>query len=1108
MAVVGEAFIVIRPITTGFAGAVKRDLEGFSAIAGKAGRSAGTSFGSNFSKAFDKANPGFFSEKGIAKAIQTQKAWQSLTKTGYVLTTGLSVLTGSIGALVGGLVSLGSAALAAAPSVVALGGAFAAIGIGAATAKLALSGVGAAVSKLNKQQGKAAKDTDAQQDRLDDAIKAQILLVERNKEAVLEADAEIAESKAAATEAQREYNLALDEANEKIQQLGFDAEDAALAEQKAALELEKARENLQRVQDLPPNSRARKEAELAYAEAELNLRKAKDRNGDLAKEQDRLAKTGPAGVEAVIEATQRLADANKKVLDAEDAKNKTIIDGARKEEDAKLAVERAQRDLDKAKADSAGDDPLAGLTESQKEFAKFISSLKPKVDEIKEAAAGAFLPKLQEGIEIVAEKGFPVIKKGVAEVGDALGDASIEIAKAITESGNLKDLAEVFTNAADSIRTIGDIIGNVWGIILSTLIAVDPLLDKFLGWIEKWTGEWEALLDTEEGKKNLEEFFTEAGRVAAEIGKIFGNTASGIANIVKANTGPGTGGQILLDYFKDITQAFKDFSGSAEGQATLKDYFAATAENSKAILGSVGAFVKEILKAGADPNIKVFWDTLKQGAPIFGEILAKGNEAAPALARLLVAVLRIVNAFTDSGSMKTFFNVLATAAEFLASVLENSVVQKILMVIGYITGFVLAVGVIKGVIIAFAQILLVTLGNAISFVAGLFGFIANVVRGFIFVFNLLKAALLANPFGAIVLAIAAVIAIFVLLYKKNEGFRELVQKVWEAIKNAIGAAVDFIIGYFEMIIGFGAKLWGWIFDALKAAWDKVYAFFEVVYTVLKTIVEIIIGIGLIIWDWLYDGIVAVWELVSGWWNDTIVPFIEGIVTAIAEVGTAIWDWIYDKIEAVWTTVKDFWDKTIYPFVSGIVKNVKDKAGAVWDFISGGISTAWNKVTGYFTNTIYPFITGIKNKITEIAKGMWDGLKSGLSAVVNFIIKGLNLVIKGINLLIKGANAVKIGKDIPTIDEIQPVALARGGIVMPSAGGTIAQIAEAGRPERVEPLDPDGLSKRDKAMIQMLAGGAGGGPVINVYPSQGMNETDLAEIVSRKIAFAMRKGAVI
>ena len=92
--------------------------------------------------------------------------------------------------------------------------------------------------------------------------------------------------------------------------------------------------------------------------------------------------------------------------------------------------------------------------------------------------------------------------------------------------------------------------------------------------------------------------------------------------------------------------------------------------------------------------------------------------------------------------------------------------------------------------------------------------------------------------------------------------------------------------------------------------------------------------------------------------------------------------------------------------------------------------------------------------------------------------------------------------------IKPLALAMGGIIPATPGGMLARIGEAGRAERVEPLDPDGLSKRDKAMIQMLSSGAGGGMTINVYPSPGMNETELADIVSRKIAFAMRKGAIV
>ena len=85
-------------------------------------------------------------------------------------------------------------------------------------------------------------------------------------------------------------------------------------------------------------------------------------------------------------------------------------------------------------------------------------------------------------------------------------------------------------------------------------------------------------------------------------------------------------------------------------------------------------------------------------------------------------------------------------------------------------------------------------------------------------------------------------------------------------------------------------------------------------------------------------------------------------------------------------------------------------------------------------------------------------------------------------------------------------LAKGGTVMPSAGGTLATIGEAGRPERVEPLDPDGLSNRDKAMIEMLSGGKGSGINITINPSAGMDERELASIVSRQIAFQLRKGA--
>jgi hypothetical protein len=87
--------------------------------------------------------------------------------------------------------------------------------------------------------------------------------------------------------------------------------------------------------------------------------------------------------------------------------------------------------------------------------------------------------------------------------------------------------------------------------------------------------------------------------------------------------------------------------------------------------------------------------------------------------------------------------------------------------------------------------------------------------------------------------------------------------------------------------------------------------------------------------------------------------------------------------------------------------------------------------------------------------------------------------------------------------------ALGATVYPRRGGVMMQVAEAGQPERIEPLDPNGISERDKAIINQLAmaagAGSGTGVQITVNAAPGMDEREIANIVSRKLAFQLRKG---
>jgi len=100
-----------------------------------------------------------------------------------------------------------------------------------------------------------------------------------------------------------------------------------------------------------------------------------------------------------------------------------------------------------------------------------------------------------------------------------------------------------------------------------------------------------------------------------------------------------------------------------------------------------------------------------------------------------------------------------------------------------------------------------------------------------------------------------------------------------------------------------------------------------------------------------------------------------------------------------------------------------------------------------------------------------------------------------------------GIKISPIPKLKLPRLAAGGVVSPSAGGSMVTVAEAGRPERVEPLDQNGLSKRDKVLIDKLSGGGAGGINITVNPSQGMDEHELAANISRILGFQLRAGGI-
>jgi hypothetical protein len=496
MAVVGDAYVVVRALTNRVRPEIQRAFSGLDDIGRDAGKDISNALNESLSGgggggrggALGRALGNDFAKEAEAARVKLR----GLTQAGFFLGPALSGAAGIIGALGAGLVTLGAAAGAAATSgILVLGGAFTALIQSAITLRLALSGVGAALSaglKLSQGSAAQAKAVEAANKRLEKAQLAlfrveqdrvdQIKDIQRANE---DAQRSAVDAIISARRSERSYEAAQrntkkviedvtkarEDAIESLQQLRFETEGGAISEKKARIEFEKARDSLQRVQDLPPNSRARQEAELAFAEADLNLRKAIDRNKDLKEEEKKktvevakLRATDIMNTQEVKDAVQNEADAridaSRAIQDAlqaqadadESAANiksgKAFREINRTLADANDAVKEAKKDLAEAKGGGGAADAFADamkkLSPEAQRFVQFLIGIRGEFDKLKASAGRELFPRLEIAIQNLVDNLFPVLNPLLEGTGKALGDVAINLSNVITDADNLKSI--------------------------------------------------------------------------------------------------------------------------------------------------------------------------------------------------------------------------------------------------------------------------------------------------------------------------------------------------------------------------------------------------------------------------------------------------------------------------------------------------------------------------------------------------------------------------------------------------------------------------------------------------------------------------------------------
>ena len=1274
MAVVGEAHIIVRAITNQVKDDINRGFRGADKAGGDAGNRAGDSFSKNFSKSMGRGGGrgGMFSNL-MAEAEQAGDKFNRLVTIGYALGPAIAGLVSIIGSAASGLFALGAQAAAAGPALLSLLNVFSALAQGGAVLKVAFSGIGAALGAAGQSSGRAAADNskqiEAAFERIQDARKRVTQVIQQNNERIIAAEERIVdavdreraaieavndarESEADANEdvlrALQGVTEAREEAIESIQQLRFELEESVLSEQRAALGLEDARNELAKVQNLPPNNRQRREAELAFAEADLKLRRAKDRTSDTAKEVDEANAKGVEGSdqvvaaqERVIAAEKRAESAKKSVANAEKASTRATEDRVKaernlqavlqeniaREAEAREALKKAKENYKEVKNESgaaAGGvdrfaEAMANLSPKAQGFVKELIDIKGEFKDIKFATQDALFGTLTDDVRDLADTWFPKLKKLMPDTATEIGKVASKITDVLTETGNVSQLESIWKSNDKIIGDLGGAVADLVDVFIDLMEAAAPLAEEFAAWIKELTGGWKETTAANRESGKLAKTLDYAGGVAKTLGRVFGNLFRAIGNIGKAASGPGSGGEMLLDMLEKVTSKWEEFTGSEEGQARLEKFFQnivpAVSELGGLIADVVGAFFRlseaSANMEGGDPTAS-FLESLRSVVGIFEEMGPGLVSVLPTIGEGFEAAAQAISNLTSSGAIEIFFGVLKEFAVLAKNITGNEIFQQIFAVVA--PAFALS----RALKLVLTFLRFIFLGAIVSKI----GTFVSTFKTFQVVVGKLKFGLFAIKYFFVVFstpiliataAIAGLVAIFVAMYRESEIFRKAIkdlvdgvlekaitifetlkQKLEDALaplggleggmdilskavdglraafkwlgdilgayvipflegglKNALdivgaifGTIIDtvgnFIAAFMRIFNGIKtgdvSEIFGGIVDAIiapfkalitnlvdlfKNIWNNVV---EAVKTVLgisspstvfveiaTNIFDAIIGVITFLPEKFLEFFTSMWTKASDFFTKTIGPALLGWPAKIAGWIKGLWDKFFGFLKDVWDKIVAFYgpNGVVATFLKGLPRKIVNWVTGMWDGIYDALQTIYNKIVDFFgyDSDIGKFIRGLAKTITGWASSMWSGLTSGLSTAIGLIKSGLRPIATILNALIKGANfiAAATGSSF-RISEIPMENLAEGGTVFPRPGGVIARIAEAGRPERVEPLDPDGLSKRDKAMINMLSGG-GGGATINVYPSEGMNERELAEMVSRELAFMMRRGGI-
>lgn len=230
-----------------------------------------------------------------------------------------------------------------------------------------------------------------------------------------------------------------------------------------------------------------------------------------------------------------------------------------------------------------------------------------------------------------------------------------------------------------------------------------------------------------------------------------------------------------------------------------------------------------------------------------------------------------------------------------------------------------------------------------------------------------------NPISLIVMAIAALVAAFVVAYKKSETFRNFVDKLWASLKEKLKPAIDAVSDFFQTkMLPALRQIGEWINDNVVPALQRLGA-------------------------WLKDNILSAIQSVANWVTGSLVPALQSwwsyikvhILPALQELWSAVMAHVVPAIQMIIGKGRE-----LLTALSPVLDAIKVAWTTTWNNVKIVASTVWN-VIKTVVSTGLQVIRGIIKTVTAVLKGDWSGAWNAIKSVVSSVWNGIRSVVSSV-----------------------------------------------------------------------------------------------------------------